>query len=103
MDPSAVLLANGSVRIKQTRHGLMAYNINDIYLGRSLDCYGEFSRGETLLFAQLVGPQSLVLDIGANIGAHTLFFAEAVGPRGPGFRPGAATGGLSAAVRQPGA
>jgi FkbM family methyltransferase len=82
MDPSAVLLANGSVRIKQTRHGLMAYNINDIYLGRSLDCYGEFSRGETLLFAQLVGPQSLVLDIGANIGAHTLFFAEVVGPRG---------------------
>jgi FkbM family methyltransferase len=82
MDLSAVLLANGSVRIKQTRHGPMAYNINDMYVGRSLDCYGEFSRGEALLFAQLVGPQSLVVDIGANIGAHTLFFAEAVGPRG---------------------
>jgi hypothetical protein len=56
------------VRIKRTRHGLMAYNINDTFIGRSLDCYGEFSRGETLLFAQLVKSQSLVVDVGANMG-----------------------------------
>jgi FkbM family methyltransferase len=81
-DVDAVLLANGSVRIKRTRHGLMAYNINDLYVGRSFDCYGEFSRGETQLFAQLIAPQTLVVDIGANIGAHTIFLAHAVGPRG---------------------
>lgn len=82
MDTSAVVLTNGSVRIKRTRHGLMAYNINDMYIGRSIDCYGEFSRGEMLLFAQLVIPNSLVVDVGANIGAHTLYLAQAVGPRG---------------------
>ena len=47
MNADAVLLANGSVRIKRTRHGLMAYNINDLFVGRSLDCYGEYSQGET--------------------------------------------------------
>jgi FkbM family methyltransferase len=82
MNADAVLLANGSMRIKRTRHGLMAYNINDTYVGRSFDCYGEFSRGEMLLFAQIVTPNSLVIDVGANIGAHTLFLAQAVGPRG---------------------
>jgi FkbM family methyltransferase len=82
MNVGEVLLANGSLRIKRTRHGLMAYNINDSYVGRSFDCYGEFSLGETMLFAQLVASGSLVVDAGANIGAHTLFLAQAVGPRG---------------------
>jgi FkbM family methyltransferase len=82
MDAGAVLLANGSLRIKRTRYGLMAYNANDTYVGRSIDCYGEYSRGETLLFAQLATPGGLVVDVGANIGALTLFLAQAVGPRG---------------------
>ena len=46
MDDGSVLLANGSVRIKRTRYGLMAYNVNDLFVGRSLDCYGEYSRRE---------------------------------------------------------
>jgi len=82
MTSNEVLLANGNVRIKRTRYGLMAYNVNDAYVGRSFDCYGDFSRGEMLLFAQLITQQTLVVDVGANIGAHTLFFAQAVGARG---------------------
>ncbi len=82
MDAGAVLLANGNLRIKRTRYGLMAYNINDLYVGRSIDCYGEYSRGEAALFAQLVTPNALVLDVGANIGALTVFLAQAVGRQG---------------------
>lgn len=82
MNADAVLLANGGVRIKRTRHGLMAYNINDLFVGRSLDCYGEYSQGETLLFAQLAAPGACVLDVGANIGALTLSLAQIVGPGG---------------------
>jgi len=82
MNADAVLLANGSVRIKRTRHGLMAYNINDLFVGRSLDCYGEYSQGEILLFAQLAAPGACVLDVGANIGALTLSLAHIVRPRG---------------------
>lgn len=82
MDVSTVLLASGNLRIKRTRYGLMAYNINDQFVGRSLDCYGEYSRGEVMLFGQIAAPQSLVIDVGANIGALTLYLAQAVGPHG---------------------
>lgn len=82
MDDGSILLANGSVRIKRTRYGPMAYNINDLYVGRSLDCYGEYSRGEVALFAQLAAPGSVALDVGANIGALTVPLAQIVGPTG---------------------
>ncbi len=82
MDDAAVLLANGNVRIKRTRYGLMAYNINDIYVGRSLDCYGEYSRGETMLFSQIASPGSVVVDVGANIGALTIPLAHITGSGG---------------------
>src|SRR5258708_30968101 len=60
----------------------MLYNIHDVYVGRSLDLYGEFSEGEVGLFRQLVKPGDLVLDVGANIGTHTLFFSQRVGATG---------------------
>jgi FkbM family methyltransferase len=72
-------------RLRQCRHGMMLYNFHDLYIGRSLETYGEFSQGETDLFAQLVRPGQTVLDVGANIGAHTVFFAQAVGPSGSVF------------------
>jgi FkbM family methyltransferase len=61
---------------------MMLYNINDIYIGRSLDQYGEYSEGEVDLFQQFVKPGQVVLEIGANIGAHTVWLAQAVGPTG---------------------
>src|SRR5437764_1610317 len=47
-----------------------------IYLG------GMFERNTAAALARLTEPSSLVLDIGANIGAHTLRLAKLVGPRG---------------------
>lgn len=69
-------------RLKQCRHGMMLYNLNDIYIGRSLDLYGEFSEGEIRVFQQLVKPGQTILEVGANIGAHTVWLAQAVGPTG---------------------
>jgi FkbM family methyltransferase len=60
----------------------MLYNSNDVYIGRSLELYGEFSEDEVDVFDQFLRPGMLVLDIGANIGAHTLFFAKKVAPGG---------------------
>jgi hypothetical protein len=65
-------LANASVRVKRTRYGVMAYNINDMYVGRSLDCYGEYVPGQMSLLSQLAPSGSIALDVGANIGAITL-------------------------------
>jgi FkbM family methyltransferase len=76
------LLDNPPLRIKPCRRGVMMYLTTDVYIGRSLDLYGEFSEGEIALFAQLVKPGMTVLDVGANIGAHTVFFATAAGDDG---------------------
>ncbi len=76
------ILEVGHVRLKHCRHGYLAYLAQDEYVGLSLDRYGEFSEGEIDLFRQIVQPGWTILEIGANIGAHTVFLAKAVGPRG---------------------
>lgn len=69
-------------RLKQCRYGTMLFNIHDVYIGRSLDEYGEFSEGEVELFRQIVRPGQLIVEVGANIGTHTVFLAQAAGQCG---------------------
>lgn len=66
----------GVYQLKETRHGWMLYNPLDKYVGRSLHCYGEFSPGEVEMFDALIQPGHVVIDAGANIGAHTVWFAR---------------------------
>lgn len=47
-----------------------------VYLG------GMFERSTAIALSELTEPSSLVLDIGANIGVHTLRLAKLVGPEG---------------------
>ena len=68
--------------LKDCRHGRMLFLPNDLYVGRSLDLYGEFSEAEAQLFESLVGPGDVVVEVGANIGAHTVHLAKKVGPGG---------------------
>lgn len=72
------LLENRYLAIKQCRHGLFAYNLNDAYIGRCMDVYGEWSEGELSLLFQVLKPGGVVLDVGANIGTHTVAFAKHV-------------------------
>ena len=60
----------------------MSYLPHDAYVGRSLATYGEFSEAEQVLFRALLRPDDVALDVGANIGAHTIGMAQAVGVRG---------------------
>ena len=60
----------------------MLYNIHDNFIGRSLDLYGEYCEAEAELFRQVVQPGSLVVEVGANLGAHTVFLARHVTPSG---------------------
>lgn len=70
------------VRTKECRHGRLSYLAHDLYVGRSLDLYGEFSEHEVQLFRQIVGDGAVVLEAGANIGALTVPIARAAGARG---------------------
>lgn len=69
-------------KLKQCRHGLFLFNENDFYMGKALDLYGEYGEGEIQIFQQIIRPGYTVLDIGANIGTHTVFLSKYVGPRG---------------------
>jgi len=60
----------------------MLYPAKDKYVGGSLKAYGQFCHGELDLFQRFIGSGSVVLDIGANIGAHTVPLAQLVGDGG---------------------
>lgn len=68
--------------IRKCRYGLMIYNDKDIWVGRSLNVYGEFSESEVQVFTDCIKPGMTVIDIGANIGCHTIAFGRLVGPSG---------------------
>ncbi len=76
------IVENGYVAIKNCRDGLMMYNLNDLFISRSLDVYGEWCYAETALLGQLLKSGDVVLDVGANIGTHTVFFGKKVSPGG---------------------
>jgi FkbM family methyltransferase len=50
--------------------------VNDFYVTGSLAVYGEYSSSEVDLYRQLLRPHSNVVEIGANIGAHTVPIAR---------------------------
>jgi FkbM family methyltransferase len=70
------------VELREWRHGLVAYNRNDQYIGRSLQAYGEYSEFEVQFLTAWLRPGDVVLEAGANIGPITVPLARAVGPEG---------------------
>ena len=80
-----LISGSGFNHLIEARHGYVLYNVNDWFVGRSVEHYGEWSPGETALFGQLCRPGHYVVDAGANIGTHTLAFARLVGDRGRVF------------------
>ena len=70
------------IRVKRCGEGATIYNVNDEYIGRSLDTYGEISREEVDLYRQILQPSMTALEVGANIGVHTIPLARCVGPGG---------------------
>lgn len=76
------LLVNGYVSIKQCRHGLFMYNLNDLFVGRGMDIYGEWCEAELACLGQILKSDDVVIDVGANIGTHTIFFSKIVAAGG---------------------
>jgi FkbM family methyltransferase len=79
------IIENQHIAVKQCRHGLFAYNLNDMYIGRSLDAYGEWCEAELAVLFQVLKPGGVALDIGANIGTHTVALAKHVTSSGVVF------------------
>lgn len=81
----ALLHDAGLVRVRECRHGAMAYLSNDEHVGRALDLYGEWAEAEVELLSLFVKPGDVFVDVGANIGTHTVALAKRVGPSGAVF------------------
>ena len=64
------------------RYGKIIYNTMDQYVGKSLELYGEYSESEARIFEFFVKPGDTVVEIGANIGSHTVHLAQLVGDNG---------------------
>ena len=78
----AIIFETDLLRCRQCRVGPLAYLKQDIFIGRSLDLYGDFCPDETDFLAQLARPGDTVLDVGANVGVHTILFSRLVGDEG---------------------
>ena len=62
----------------QMRDGWMVYNKNDKYIGKSIKEYGEWSQGELDLCKQVLSSTDVVIEVGSNIGSHTIPLAKTV-------------------------
>ena len=70
------------IETSSCKYGKMSYLADDLWVGKSLHHYGEFSDAEVELMKQLIKPGNTVLDVGANFGALTLPMAQLVGGHG---------------------
>ena len=73
---------DGYNAVYDTRHGRIAGHIRDEYITASLEAYGEYSEVSADLCRQMCQPGSVVIDVGANVGALTLALAKSIGPTG---------------------
>ena len=82
MQRSRLLDTTGFNQLAAGRDGFFLYNRNDTYVGRSIETYGEFSGLEMAMFRAICRPGNAVIEVGANIGAHTVGLARLVGDQG---------------------
>lgn len=65
-----------------SRHGLFLANGYDTFLGAALIRYGECCEVEEQFLSALINPGEIVIEVGANIGVHTIPLAQKVGKAG---------------------
>lgn len=60
----------------QSRYGSFIHFSNDNPIGACLHHYGEWAQQEFDLFDQFLTAESNVIDVGANIGTHSVYFSK---------------------------
>ena len=67
-----------NIKKQKLKHGIFSYYTNDEYIGKSLSEYGEWSEIEIILLKQLVKGNENIIEVGSNIGTHTIPLAKHV-------------------------
>ena len=73
---------NSLVKLYQTINGPMYLLETDTVICESLRTTGDYAPDEKALLGSLITSGDTILDVGANVGNHTLFFFSVCGPRG---------------------
>ncbi len=74
--PAGGVKVSPPYQLVETRHGLMLCNVNDFYMGRALMKYGECCETETQFLIQLARHGGTVVEVGANMGIHSVPLAR---------------------------
>ena len=82
MDRSRLLETGGFNELAHSDAGYLLYNTHDVYIGRSIAKYGRYAGIEARFLERLCASGDNVIEVGANIGAHTVAIARRVGPQG---------------------
>lgn len=69
-----------AVRTVSTRHGPMLALAGDVYITRSLLVYGEYCPAEARALEGMISPGMTVIEVGANMGTHTVGLARKCAP-----------------------
>lgn len=70
------------VRLHDTVNGPMYLLETDTVICESLRATGDYAADEKALLGKLLSESDTVIDVGANVGNHTLFFSQCVGAEG---------------------
>jgi FkbM family methyltransferase len=73
-------MSEPSVQTYTTRSGPMLALRTDFYVTRSLELYGEYCPEEWRMLRQIIRPGMTVVEIGANMGSHSVDMARACAP-----------------------
>ncbi|WP_222105892.1 FkbM family methyltransferase [Paraburkholderia sp. BCC1886] len=76
LSSASPLRLSAHTQLVETRHGWMLANPNDFYQGRALLEYGECAELESAVLRQLLVRPGIVVEVGANIGVHTVTLAR---------------------------
>jgi FkbM family methyltransferase len=82
MDQPCLFRSDGYNQLIDAKDGYLLYNKNDRYIGGAIAKYGEYSGLEMILFKQICTAGHVVIEVGANLGAHTVGLARLVGKAG---------------------
>lgn len=64
------------LKTKQCKHGTFTYYTNDFWIGGALDAVGEYSEEEVQKLLSLISSDSVVMEVGANIGTISVPVAK---------------------------
>ncbi len=82
MIKNKIFFKNKNMVIRKYKHGCLLFNKFDKIIGKSIDLYGEWCEEELKLLDKYINEGDVIIDVGANIGTHTVFFAKKVKERG---------------------